>query len=194
MQDVRATGSGFAACTFASVARSGSRGIVRFAIFLGLAIAMLAVPAFAGDPEVGAETAYWQDRYRDLVVEAQSLRDKIARERELYADANRRNYRRGTKRHIHRQAAAKAAKKLAKVEAQLATIEDDARRDGAPRGWLNQIEIELEEEARRPTVAAGPGDEGRNPLYLKSRDGKSRRSSKSMSAERSAGRNPLLLD
>ena len=194
MQDVRANGNGFAARTRAHAARPASRGIVRFAIFLGLAIAMVAVPAVAGEPEVSAESAHWQDRYRDLVAETQRLRDTVERERELYADANRRNYRRGSKRHVHHQAGAKAADALAKVEAQLATIEDDARRAGAPRGWLNEIEMELEDEARRPAVAGGPGDDGRNPLYLESADDEPLLDLNSESAERNAGRNPLYLE
>jgi len=191
MQLVRATGNSFAACSCAHAARSESRGIVRFAILLGLALATVAGAAFAEEPRDTAKEAYWQNRYRNLIAEAQRLREEIAHERELYADANRRNYRRGSKRHVHRRAGEEAARALAEVEAKLATIEDEARRAGAGRGWIHQVEMELEDEARRPAVAAGPGDEGRNPLHLKSRDDEPQRGSKleSDSAERNEGRN-----
>jgi hypothetical protein len=179
------------------VARCTSGSHFRFATILGLALGLaLAVatatatgPAMAREPETSAKPSYWQDRYRDLVTKAERLRAEVERERELYADANRRNYRRGSKRHVHREAGAKAAEELARVEAQLATIEDDARRAGTPRGWLHQIEMQLEDEARQPAVAAGPGDEGRNPLHLESEeDGEG-----ADAAERNAGRNPLHL-
>jgi hypothetical protein len=151
---------------------------------------MLAVPVFAAEPEVDADPASWQTRYRELVAEARSLRETVERERELYADANRRNYRRGQKRHVHREAGARAGAALAEVEAQLATIEDDARRAGVPRGWLNQVEMEREDEDGPPTVSAGPGEDGRNPLYLKSTSDEYN----ARSAERDAGRNPLHVE
>lgn len=159
---------------------------VRPAVVLALALALAAGPALANEPEVNTDPVHWQNRYRALVEKARQLRAKVEVETELYADANRRNYRRGSKRHVHRQAAARAEAKLAKVEAELASMEDEARRAGVPRGWLHQVEIQLEDEARGPAVATGPGDEGRNPLHLESEDGDA--------DERNAGRNPLYLE
>lgn len=189
----RSLGHGWnAAARACRCAGSGeSRRKLRIVVFVGIAIAMMAAPAFAGEASMRADREYWESRYRELVADVARLRGVVERERELYADANRRNYRRGNKRHVHREAATKAAEELAKVEAQLATIEDDARRAGAPRGWLNQIEIELEDAARHPAVSAGPGDDGRNPAHLKSRKGE--RSDRN-SADRNEGRNPLYLE
>ncbi len=143
---------------------------------LACALALLALaasPVAAGDdpssePELRATKAYWQNRYRNLLRDAARLRSEVERETELYADANRRNYRRGKKRHIHREAAKEAEQELAKVEAELATIEDDARRAGALPGWLYEVEFEMQDAELRPGIATGPEqeqDEGRNPLY-----------------------------
>jgi hypothetical protein len=194
MQDVRANRKGFVAQTRGHQRSRESRGIVRFAFCIGLAVAVVAGPALAWEPDVSEDWAHWQGRYRDLVGEAERLRGTIERERELYADANRRTYRRGTKRHVHRAAGAKAAEALAKVEAQLATIEDEARRAGVSRGWLNQIEMELDDGARHPAVGAGPGDEGRNPLYRKSTEDEPSLDPNVESDVRNAGRNPLYLE
>ena len=125
----------------------------------------LAADGVGSDSELREKKAYWQTRYRELLSDQRELRALVAQERELYADANRRNYRRGKKRHVHRDAMLEAQAELAEVEQKLSTIEDDARRAGALPGWLYEVEIELEESARRPAIAAGPGDEGRNPLY-----------------------------
>lgn len=140
-------------------------------------LALVAAPVAAGadastDPDLRAMKTHWQSRYRNLLLDAARLRTIVERETELYADANRRNYRRGTKRHTHREAAAVAAQELVKVEAELATIEDDARRAGALPGWLYEVEFEMENGELRPEIAAGPDsereqepDDGRNPLY-----------------------------
>lgn len=133
---------------------------------LAAAPSALAWEPAGSDPERRAEKVYWQNRYRSLLEDAARLRAEVERERELYADANRRNYRRGRKRHVHREAMQAAAERLAEVEAQLATIEDEARRAGALPGWLYEVEAELEDADGRAGVATGPGDEGRNPLYL----------------------------
>lgn len=138
-----------------------------------LALALATLPgslsaqSLANDEaELEAARSYWQDRYRGLLTEASELRATIERERELYADANRRNYRRGRKRHIHRDAMLEAQDELARVESQLATIQEEARRAGALPGWFYEVEWQLEEEAGRPAISSGPGDEGRNPLHL----------------------------
>ena len=150
---------------------ANARKIVAFAIAL-LALAASPVAAeddLSADPELRATKAYWQNRYRNLLRDAARLRADVERETELYADANRRNYRRGKKRHIHRDAAAEAAEELARVKAALATIEDEARRAGALPGWLYEVEFEMQDGALRPEIAAGPEqqeqDDGRNPLY-----------------------------
>lgn len=126
----------------------------------------LAADGIGSDPEIREQKTYWQTRYRQLLSDRQELQALVARERELYADANRRNYRRGDKRHVHRDAMLEAQDQLAEVERALSTIRDDARRAGALPGWLNEVEFEFEESRERPAITAGPGDEGRNPLYL----------------------------
>jgi len=123
----------------------------------------------ADDAEKRAAKTKWQNKYRGLIVQAAELRGTIDSERELYADANRRNYRRGPKRHVHHKAMKEAVTELAKVEAELATIQDDGRRAGALPGWFYEVDMEFEDAERRPAIAAGPGDEGRNPLYLENR-------------------------
>lgn len=144
-------------------------------LIAALVIAPGLAPAndLADTPELAAMKSYWQDRYRDLKLESERLRVEIAEQTELYADANRRNYRRGKKRHIHRTAAQKASDRLAEVEAELASIEDDARRAGALPGWFYEVDFELQEEDALPGIASGPDDEddaGRNPLYLDDED------------------------
>jgi hypothetical protein len=155
----------------------------RFAVFGALALTLICVPWANAQADTGTgteteteaevelrtERVRWQEKYRSLLTETARLHSEIQQESELYADANRRNYRRGSKRHYHREAIDAAKHKLAELETELADFEDVARRGGAARGWLTQVEIELEDEARGPAVTAGPGDEGRNPLYLESR-------------------------
>ncbi len=146
----------------------------RFALFGALAVALIGVPwtiAQAGtetktEAELEQERVRWQKKYRSLLTETKRLRSEIQEESKLYADANRRSYRRGNKRHYHREVVDDAKRKLAELETELENFEDVARRGGALRGWLTQVEIELEDEARGHAVTAGPGDEGRNPLYL----------------------------
>lgn len=139
--------------------------------WIAILIVTLAGPVLASDPigpdsEIADQKDYWQSRYHDLLTRRAELETTVARERELYAAANRRNYRRGKKRHVHRDAQAEAAAKLAHVEAQLAAFEDDARRAGALPGWLYEVEEGIYTDRQRPAVSTGPGDEGRNPLYL----------------------------
>lgn len=144
-------------------------------LLCGLVAALCAVPtaAVADDlAELGSEKTYWQNRYRNLLAEASELRATIEVERELYADANRRNYRRGRKRSRHLEKVQKATAELITVETALATIEDDGRRAGALPGWFYEVEIEIESAKRRPAVSIGPGEEGRNPLYQKKRSTK----------------------
>ena len=156
-------------------ARSLVAGVV---VLLALtAPTLAAADDTTADPELRTMKTYWQNRYRTLLRDAERLREAVERETELYADANRRNYRRGNKRHVHREAALEAEQELAKVEAALATIEDDARRAGALPGWLYEVEFEMEEAESRPGIAAGPeqerdeeADAGRNPLYLDDED------------------------
>jgi len=194
MQESLNVGQRLAALSLAHVANREIRRAIGLVLLIGFAVTLLAMPAIAEEPSLRSDRVYWQDRYRNLVAEADRLREIVARERELYADANRRNYRRGRKRHVHRDAAAEAAAALAKVEAHLATIEDDARRAGAERGWLNQVEMELGDDRQRPAVGTGPGDEGRNPLHLKSTRSESSDDRDPSQADRNAGRNPLYLN
>jgi hypothetical protein len=150
-----------------SVRTRANRGI-GWGLLVGLFFSSLASPAMSGTEGIGevrALKAYWQGRYRNLVARAEELRGTIAQERELYADANRRNFRRGRKRHIHRQAMKEAVSELTQVDAELAGLEEEGRRSGALPGWFYEVEMELEDAERRPAISAGPGDEGRNPLH-----------------------------
>jgi len=113
-----------------------------------------------------AEKDFWQERYSSLLKRADSLEATVERERELYADANRRNYRRGTVRHVHRDAMLEAQAELAEVKAELAGIQEEGRRAGAMPGWFYEVELERESGPLRPGTETGPSDEGRNPLYL----------------------------
>lgn len=123
-------------------------GRIRLAALCALGTLLLgtmALPAIAEtDPEAAAEKAYWQKRYASLLDEAEVLRETVERERELYADANRRNYRRGDKRHRHRKAMLEAAARLEVVERELEALPDEARRAGALPGWLREVELERE--------------------------------------------------
>lgn len=142
----------------------------------GLASLIVGMPASA-DPsgsvasaEEAGPKSYWQERYRNLLRESEQLRATIETERELYADANRRNYRRGAKRHTHRIKLQEAEDKLRLVEAELATIADDGRRAGALPGWFYEVELENAVPASASPPDPGPGDAGRNPLYLDGED------------------------
>ena len=125
-------------------------------LILGLSFVM-PLASGANDADDEGAKAYWQTRYRGLHADVIRLRGDIARERELYADANRRNYRRGSKRHVHREAMMKAMEELGRVEAELATIEEDGRREGALPGWFYEIDIELEDAGDQPNVPAAAG-------------------------------------
>jgi len=114
------------------------------ALLIG-ALLFVAIPGAATaqtDSELQAEKEFWQKRYTTLLDEVDELRATIERERELYADANRRNYRRGNKRHIHREAMLEAAAKLEVVERELEALPDEARRAGALPGWFYEVEEE----------------------------------------------------
>jgi hypothetical protein len=155
--------------TTEGLARFTARGSIALLAFI---LALIAAPAMSGDKatdaaEVQASKTFWQDRYRNLIRDAERLRKDVARERELYAAANRRNYRRGSNRHVHRAALEEASKELASVEAELATIDDEGRRAGALPGWFYQVENEIEESAKVPSVASEPPDAGRNPIHSK---------------------------
>jgi hypothetical protein len=198
MQKFRWNGRSFETQSRGSAANSVVRRAAWFGLFIGVAFAIVSAPAlaageFEGGAELRTEKESWQSEYRDLISKAARLRDVIARERELYADANRRNYRRGQKRHVHLEAIDVATKELGEVEARLATFADDARRAGAPPGWLNEVEIDLEDETRLPAIAAGPGDEGRNPIYREPTD-EGALFTEPTNRDDDGGRNPLYLE
>lgn len=124
---------------------------------------------------------FWQGRFRELRQRAALLRRDAAIEWELYADANRRNYRRGKVRHIHRDKAIELEVELAEVETELRALPEAARRAGALPGWLREVEFEKielpepgsTEEEDVEGVPTAPGDldaidrrEGRNPIYF----------------------------
>lgn len=137
-------------------------------------------PAFAqaqSDVELSSLKTMWQTRYRNLLRSAAKLRVEIDEQRELYADANRRNYRRGPKRHLHEEAMDDAAKRLADVEAELVAIHDEGRRAGALPGWFYEVELEFEAEKLAGPAMPDLDEEspkersgGQNPLYEEERD------------------------
>ncbi|MFK7896701.1 MAG: hypothetical protein AB8G23_12745 [Myxococcota bacterium] len=147
------------------------RGVSALFLALALVAGAAVLPATAQTPaarataEASGPKDYWQERYRDLVNRAKKLRQEIEKERELYADANRRNYRRGDKRHRHRLKLVEAEEKLNTVEAELATIKDDGRRAGALPGWFYEVEDELGPNGGGSAAERGPGDGGRNPRF-----------------------------
>ena len=160
-----------------ALAGTAFRVVRVLALFWVLALTAIVVPTANAAPssETDAEIELrearerWQQQYRSLLTETARLRSEIQEGTELYAAANRRNYRRGSKRHFHREELEAAKRKLAELETELANFEDKARRGGALRGWLTQVETEFEDQTRSPAVTTGPGDEGRNPLHLESR-------------------------
>ena len=144
------------------------RGPRRLAALIALlAMAFAAPSSFArDDAQSDGMKQYWQNRYRQLLRSADELRAEIAHETELYADANRRNYRRGTKRHMHRVAAEEAKAKLDAVESKLSTIKDEGRRAGALPGWFYEVEEEREDIARNPSLGPRKGLMSRVRAYL----------------------------
>ena len=142
---------------------------LRRAALVGLSLLLLAPLAAAqSSPELDSAKDYWQTRYRTLLERADSLRETIEVETELYADANRRNYRRGKKRHVHRVAAEEARAELVEVERELSTIQEEGRRAGALPGWFYEVEQDRSDVARNPALAPDPDDrdEGRNPRFI----------------------------
>ena len=144
------------------------------ALLLVLALVVLAVPIAGAqsDSELDADKEYWQTRYRGLLRRADTLRATIEEQTELYADANRRNYRRGKKRHIHRVAAEEAKAELAEVELELSTLKDEGRRQGALPGWFYEVELDRADVARNPALAPEPEEPeaGRNPAFIETED------------------------
>jgi len=146
---------------------------LRRAAFVGLALLLFAPGVSAeSDAELASEKNYWQTRYQTLLERADALRETIAIETELYADANRRNYRRGKKRHVHRVAAEEARAELANVESEFSTIKEEGRRAGALPGWFYEVEFDRAAVARNPALAPKPDDrdEGRNPRFVEPTD------------------------
>lgn len=154
------------------IARSTATTLRR-AAFVGFALLLLAPGVSAqSDTELESEKEYWQTRYRTLLERADALRETIAIETELYADANRRNYRRGQKRHVHRVAVEEARAELADVQNELSTIKEEGRRAGALPGWFYEVELDRAAIARNPDLAPEPDDrdEGRNPRFVEPPD------------------------
>lgn len=146
---------------------------LRWAAFAGLVLLLFAPGVSAeSDAELASEKDFWQTRYRTLFDRADTLRETIAIETELYADANRRNYRRGTKRHLHRVAAEEARAELAIVERELSKIKEEGRRAGALPGWFYEVELDRADVARSPALAPEPDDrdEGRNPRFVEPKE------------------------
>lgn len=159
-----------------------SRQSLILPLLLGILVCGSELPAPSparAQPDAWADPAekklYWQDLYRTLRTEAARLRRDIQIEETAYAAANRRNYRRGTARHVHRLRAAELQHELDKVERELAGFDEKARTSGALPGWLYEVEDE-------PIVISDyvpPSDDnddnvadtdedataGRNPLY-----------------------------
>ena len=135
---------GFQTHPFAPTGHRGASLVALVICALLVAAGMPEALAAESDAELNAQKEFWQARYTKLLDDADMLRETIERERELYADANRRNYRRGNKRHRHRTAMLEAEAKLEVVERELAALPDEARRAGALPGWLYEVELERE--------------------------------------------------
>ena len=144
------------------------RSVFATLVLLVFAASVAPTASAQSDVERGATKAYWQTRYTSLLDRAEQLRATVAEQTELYADANRRNYRRGQKRHIHRVAAEEARAELAEVERELSTLPDEARRQGALPGWFYEVEEDRSAIVRNPAPAPEPDDrdEARNPRFF----------------------------
>ena len=137
-----------------------------------VALALVLGAGFASaetEEELLAKRAHWQDRYRTLLQNRVILKDNIAKLRNDYAQAQRRNYPRGGARDAFLQKAEEQEDKLAEVERELDSIQRDARAAGVPPGWLAEVEDESF-EIPQPAAPSNDGDEvdreGRNPIYF----------------------------
>ncbi len=143
-----------------------------------LALVALTLPVglggFASDAsaeeDLAAKRAHWQSKYRTMRRNKAILEDNIAKLEHNYAQAQRRNYPRGGAREAFRTKANEQREQLAKIEEQLESIFDEARRAEVPPGWLYEVEdepVDLSEPAS-PDAAASDDeeeDDGRNPIY-----------------------------
>jgi len=141
------------------------------------ALVLDARPASAGsEPSLQDQKAEFQSRYRRLLRNEVVLQNNIAKTREDYAKAQRRNYPRGGARQQLLLQADQMEAELATVRQEIETLKLDARRQGVPPGWLYEVEDE-------EVVPAAPSDSGsdaasddeadragRNPLYLDDED------------------------
>lgn len=140
------------------------------ACVLALALSFAAALAAAEtEEEILAKRTQWQDRYRVALTNREILKDNIAKLRNSYAQAQRRNYPRGGAREAFLMKAREQEVLLEETEKEIVAIREEARSASIPPGWLAEVE---DEEIVAPSQPAAPAEdeqidrEGRNPLYF----------------------------
>lgn len=155
--------------------------ILATALVLGTGIAALTpfttsvVKTAAAYDDTQALRDLWQGKYRMLLKNRATLNNNLVQLKHDYGQAQRRNYPRGGARQALLEQARQAEQELAQVQAEIASIFSDARRQEIPPGWLYEVEDETIEPNRpaAPDAAGGENaadDDGRNPLYSKDDD------------------------
>lgn len=149
-------------------------------ITVGVALPFsVAAAAGESEAELAASRDQWQGNYRRLLRNKATLNENIAKSENDYAQAQRRNYPRGGARQMLLTRGEQAKVALVETEKEIAALIEDARRQGVPPGWLDEVASE-EIVAFQPAAPSGDRDEeqdeeqddreGRNPLYLDDED------------------------
>jgi cell division protein FtsB len=121
------------------------------------------------DNDLRIQKDLWQGNYRKLLRNRVTLEENITKLNKGYAQAQRRNYPRGGAREKFRIQAEEARTELKKVEAAIAAIFEDARRQGVSQNWLYEVDDETI-KGNQPASPKNRSDDddraGRNPLYF----------------------------
>jgi hypothetical protein len=173
------------------VARASTRR-ARLGLLVAFLVGFVVPAAQAIDMELKRE---WQDRYRELRLQAARLEVTAELATKEYADANRRNYRRSGVRHFHRANAIEARTELVRVQKEMGELRETVRAAGLPVSWLDEVDEEPldldrvqalgdysdegrfggrgadapEPDQERDANPEGLVDDGRNPLYKEPR-------------------------
>jgi hypothetical protein len=101
---------------------------------------LLATPAFAEEEmDEQQKKTFWQDKYRRLLTETETVRARLESNRTSYSKGRQRGRLRGGSGTYLTDLIASDEAKLAALEQELADFPDTARRAGIPPGWFRDL-------------------------------------------------------